>query len=177
MLNLSRLTLVKQPPYISRPRDYPAQSTWLQLVKLLVEKGQCDPTTAYHGMTSFILHQWYGPMETLKSLCRQDQSWFELPVNGGLGHTHHSLAKGIWHEGPSILLSYLWTEERAPYILHSRDNDSKTALSATVWRQAWLATIDRQSHLQIRDSSVDRLVMKLIRDASDVHALRSTWCR
>lgn len=83
------------------------------------------------------------------------------------------MAKGIWQEGPSILLNYLWTEERAPYILHSRDNDSKTVLSAIVWRQAWLATIDRRSHLQIRGSSVDRLVMKFIQDGSDVYALSS----
>ena len=113
-------------------------------------------------------------METLKSLCRQDQFWFDLPVNGGLGHTYHSLAKDFWHGGPSILLDDLWTEERAPYILHSRDNDSKTVLFATVWRQAWLATIDRQSSLQGRDSSVDQLVTKLIQDGSDVHALDSS---
>ena len=84
------------------------------------------------------------------------------------------MAKGIWDGGPSILLNDFWTEERAPYILHSRDNGSKTVLFAIVWRQAWLATIDRQSRLQGRDSSVDQLVTKLIQDGSDVHALNSS---
>ena len=113
-------------------------------------------------------------METLVWLCRQDHFWFEIPVDGGLGHTYHSLAKGIWHGGPSILHNALWTEERAPYILHSKDHDSRTVLFAAVWRQAWLATIDRQDPRQACDSSLDQLVTRLIRDGSDVHALDSS---
>lgn len=56
MLKSSRLTLVKQPPYISspsRPRELPSPINMAQLVNLLVEKGQCDPTTTHHGMTKF----------------------------------------------------------------------------------------------------------------------------
>ena len=150
--------------------DYQARLTWLQLVRLLVEEGQCDPTTAHHGVTNFIMHQWYGPMETLVWLCRQDQFWFEVPVNGGLGHTYHSLARDIWYGGPSILLNVFWTEERAPYILHSKDHDSRTVLFAAISRQAWLATIGRQFP-QRCDSSVDQLIIRLIQDGSDVHAL------
>ena len=152
--------------------DYQARSTWLQLVRLLVEEGQCDPTTAHHGTPNFILHQWYQPMETLVWLCRQDQFWFEIPVNGGLGHTYHSLAKYISYGGPSILLNVLWTEERAPYILYSKDHDLRTVLHAAVWRKARLATIDRQS-LERYDSSLDQLVTRLIQNGSDVHALDS----
>ena len=154
--------------------DFKARLIWLQLVRLLVEEGQCDPTTAHYGITNFILHQWSGPMETLVWLCRQDQLWFEIPVNGGLGHTYHSLAEGIWHGGPSILLNVLWTEERAPYILHSKDHDSRTVLFAAVWRQAWLATIGRQSFQPICDCSLDQLVTRLIQDGSDVHVLDSS---
>ena len=116
-------------------------------------------------------------METLKWLCRQDQFWFEFPVSGALGHTYHSLAMGMtgtWSGGPSILLNILWTEERAPYILHSRNDDGRTVLFAAVWRQAWLATIGRQDRLRVRDSSVDKLVTRLIQDGSDVHALDSS---
>ena len=113
-------------------------------------------------------------MDTLVWLCRQDQWWFELPVNGGIGHTYHLLAKDIWHGGPSILLNVLWTEERAPYILHSKDHDSRTVLFAAVWRQAWLATVDRQSPRPIFDSSLDQLVTRLIQDGSDVHVLDSS---
>lgn len=156
----------------SDQEDYQARSTWLQLVRLLVEEGQCDPTTAHHGITNFILHQWYGPLETLAWLCRQDQFWFEIPVDGGLGHTYHSLAKGILYGGPNILLNVLWTEERAPHILHSKDHDSRTVLFAAIWRQAWLATIARQSPRRC-DSSLDQLITRLIRDGSDVHALDS----
>ena len=112
-------------------------------------------------------------METLVWLCRQDQLWFELPVNGGLGHTYHSLASDDSHGGPSILLNVLWTEERAPYILHSKDHDSRTVLSAAVWRQAWWATFARQRPRRC-DSSLDQLVTKLIQDGSDVHALDSS---
>ena len=158
----------------SDQEDYQARSIWLQLVKLLVEEGQCDPTTAHHGIPNFILHQWSGPMETLVWLCRQDQFWLQIPVNGGLGHTYHPLAKGIWHGGPSILLNVLWTEDRAPYILHSRDHDSRTVLFAAVGRQASLATIDRESPRNICDSSLDQLVTRLIQDGSDVHVLDSS---
>ena len=105
-------------------------------------------------------------------LCRQDQFWFEIPVNGGLSHTYHSLAKDIWYGGPNILLNVLWTEERAPYILHSKDHVSRTVLFAAVERQAWLATIDCRSP-QRCDSGLDQLVTRLIRDGSDVHALDS----
>ena len=108
----------------SDQENYQARSTWLQLVNLLVEEGHCDPTIAHHGIINFVLHHWRGHMETLKWLCRQDQFWFEIPVDGGLGHTYHSLAMGIQHGGPTILLNVVWTEECAPYILHSRGNDS-----------------------------------------------------
>ena len=111
-------------------------------------------------------------METLVWLCRQDQFWFEIPVNGGLGHTYHSLAMDIWYGGLNILLNVLWTEERAPYILHSKDHDSRTVLFAAVWGQAWLATIGDHSH-QRCDSSLDQLIKRLIQDGSDVHALDS----
>ena len=150
---------------------YQAQSIWLQLVRLLVEEGQCDPTTAHYGITNFIMHHWYGPMETLVLLCRQDQLWFEIPVNGGLGHTYHLLAKDIWGRGPSILLNVFWTEERVPYILHSKDHDSRTVLYAAVERQACWANIASRSSRPNYDSSFDRLVTRLIQDGSDVHAL------
>ena len=150
--------------------DYQARSVWLQIARSLVEEGQCDPTTAFHGITNFIMHQWYGPMETLVWLCRQDQLWFEIPVNGGLGHTYHLLARGIWNGGPSILLNVLWTEERAPYILHSKDRDSRTVLFAAVWRQAWLANNPQR----MCNYSLDQLVTRLIRDGSDVHVLDSS---
>lgn len=55
----------------SNQEDCQARSTWLQLVKLLVEEGRCDPTTAHHGVTNFILHQWDGPVQTPGWLCRQ----------------------------------------------------------------------------------------------------------
>lgn len=161
-------------PHKSDQVDYQARLTWLQLARLLVEVGQCDPTTAHHGITNFILHQWCGPMETLLWLCRRDQLWFETPVNGGLGHTYHSMAWSIRYGGPSILLNVFWTEERAPYILHSKDHDSRSVLFAAVWRQAWLATIARESPLQVYDSSLDRLVTRLIQDGSDVHVLDSS---
>ena len=127
-------------------------------------------------MTNFILHQWRGPVETIKWLCRQDNLWFEIPVNGGLGHTYHSLAWSIWHGGPSILLDALWTDERAPYILHSRDHDSRTVLFSAIWRQAWLATCGHEDRLQVWDPSIDYLVTRLISDGSDVHALDSLGC-
>ena len=113
-------------------------------------------------------------METLKWLCRQDQFWFEIPVDGGLGHTYHSLAMDIQDSGPTILLNVLWTEERAPYILHSRGTNSRTVLFTAVWRQARLTTIDCQDCLPVRDPVFDQLVTRLIQDGSDVHALDSS---
>ena len=160
-------------PRRSDHRSVSAHLTWLQLFRLLVEKGQCDPTTAHHEVTNFISHQWDGPLETLVWLCRQDQFWSVIPVNGGLGHTYHSLAKGILHGGPSTLLNVLLTEERAPYILHSEGHDSRTVLFAAVWRQALRATRARH-HPRHCDSSLDQLVTKLIQDGSDVHALDSS---
>ena len=155
-------------------RNYQTPSTWLQLVNLSVEEGQCDPSTAYHGVTNYVLHHWRGPTEPLAWLCREDQYWFEIPVNGGLAHTYHSLATGIWHGSPTILLNVIWTEERAPFILHSRDNDSRTVLFAAVSRQAQLATIHRLNPRHICDFSSDQLVTKLIKGGSDVHVLDSS---
>ena len=148
-------------------RNYQARLTWFQLARLLVEEGQCDPATAHHEKTKYILHHWCGSMETLVWLCRQD---FEIPVNRGLGHAYHSLAEGIWHGGPSILLNLIWTEERAPYILHFKGHDSRTVLFDAVRRQAWWATIYRRD---LRQVCLDQLVTRLIRHGSDVHALDS----
>ena len=156
------------------PERRQARSTWLQIVKLLVEEGQCDPATAYCGITNFILHQWESPIETLKRLSRQDRLWLEIPVNGGLGHIYHSLATALWHEGPSVLLNVLWTEERAPYILHSRNKSSETVLFAVVWRQAWNIFCLHKDPALVQESSVDQLVSRLIRDGADVHTLDSS---
>ena len=42
------------------------------------------------------------------------------------------------------------------------------------WRQAWLATVDRQSPLHVYDSSRNRLATRLIQDGSDTHVLSSS---
>ncbi len=107
-------------------------------------------------------------------MCRQERSWFEIPINGGLSHTYHSLAWDIWYGGPSILLDVLWTEERAPYILRSRYENSETVLFVVVWHQAWYDTARHGDPPPVRDSSVDQLVTRLIRHGSDVHALNSS---
>lgn len=147
---------------------------WYEIVKLLVDEGHCDPTLFYGRDPNYLLFEWEGPEEPLKWLCRSDSFWFNLPVDGGPEHIYHDLVDVALDD---TLLDALWTKDRIPYILNSKNSCSETVLFVAVEKAAsftcikWCPNCREQLAYTISRPDFNALVTRLIKGGSNLHAL------